>query len=144
MKICTKCNLSLLSNEFNFQKSRCDGLYPICKKCLKDENLRYKRSVIGIIKQTYADMKKRVSNPQYKYWYGKPLLSQNEFELFVDNNIDIFNKLYEDWILSGHKNKLKPSIDRKDSSIGYIESNMQFITTEENREKARVKKFWKR
>lgn len=140
-KFCTKCQNVKSKNEFTKQKLRKDGLYPFCRYCLCNENLIYKRSFIGVINQMYSDMKKRVSTPKYIYWYGKSILSKQKFEYWIKRN-NKFKRLFNIWKNKDYNNMIKPSIDRINSNEGYILGNIQILLNEENRTKARNKRWY--
>ena len=48
----------------------------------------------------------------------------------------IFHELYDEWVQSGYKRRLKPSADRKHDDIHYCMSNIQLMTWGENKDKA--------
>ncbi len=62
-----------------------------------------------------------------------PTYTKQEFKDFVliTNKID-FERIYNDWVASGHMKNLTPSIDRIDNSLGYVFSNMRVTTWEDN------------
>lgn len=138
IKFCTKCRKNKNLLDFTNQKSRKDGLYPFCKDCLKDENLKYKRSIKGLINSAYSGMKRRVlsKNYEHRFWFGKSILSKEEFiKLIILNKIKCL-KLYIIWKNNNFDNNFTPSVDRKNSNIGYTKENITFLPTQENRYKA--------
>jgi hypothetical protein len=145
LKLCTKCNITKSTLEFSNQRFRNDGLYPFCKSCLKNENLRYKRSVKGLINSAYSGMKRRVSSKNYehRFWFGKSLLTKEEFIELVNKNKIKCLKLYIIWRNNNFNNNFTPSVDRKDSSIGYTKENITFLPTQENRYKATLWRYKK-
>ena len=58
-----------------------------------------------------------------------------------------FHELYSEWVNSGYKKRLKPSVDRKHDDIHYCMSNIQLMTWEENNKKSHIgcreRKFYK-
>jgi len=60
-------------------------------------------------------------------------ISLKEFKKWLSENN--FDKLWRDYENSGFDKWMKPSVDRTDSSIGYIFSNMKLMTWNENFEK---------
>jgi len=59
-----------------------------------------------------------------------------------------YHRLFEQWVSSGYKRSLAPSIDRIDHTQGYRADNIQFITQSENARKgcwehpSRIRKAW--
>jgi len=48
----------------------------------------------------------------------------------------LFDLLYTNWINCGKPRSLKPSVDRINDTVGYLFTNIQFVTTGENIQKA--------
>lgn len=73
-----------------------------------------------------------MSKKNKKHLYdGMEILKKEVFYRWALENPE-FNKLYDEYKKSGFKMKLAPSIDREDSSVGYVISNMRFLTHSEN------------
>lgn len=85
------------------------------------------------LKKLYSGIKSRVTSSTKEkahLYYGLELLPKKEFIDFSLNSN--FPLLYEAWLSSGKKRPLVPSIDRIDSSKGYILSNIRWVTLSEN------------
>ena len=67
------------------------------------------------------------------------MLNYEQYCVWVKDNIDTFDLLYEQWAKSGFDRRLTPSIDRIDNSEGYIASNMRWVTLSENSSKGSKK-----
>ena len=64
-----------------------------------------------------------------------PCLSKEEFINFtIQNSLKIEN-LYKNWKENKFMQKLTPSVDRINPNLGYIPSNIQFLTYSENTSK---------
>lgn len=50
------------------------------------------------------------------------------------NSQTIFHELFDEWLQSGCKPRLKPSVDRKENNTHYCISNIQLMTWEKNRQ----------
>lgn len=104
---------------------------------LKNGNIHtkvYEKTRKGKLVRTYRNMLSRVLGIQKKkeHLYGG--LAVLDKELFYEwslRNSD-FNTLFDAWVKSGYDRKLSPSIDRKDTSVGYTLENIQWITHSEN------------
>lgn len=67
--------------------------------------------------------------------HKKPSYTKDELIDWVNSQVH-FNKLYNDWVNSGFKRKLVPSIDRKDNNLGYTFSNIKLVTFGINEERS--------
>lgn len=96
---------------------------------------KYSKTINGLLVRIYQNMKGRVLGIQKKdypnLYKGKELLDRHVFYDWAKSDCN-FNLLYEKWVLSGYDRKLVPSIDRIDSSMGYILENIRWITFSEN------------
>jgi len=126
-KRCTKCgNIKPLS-DFNKQSSTKDGLSYMCRECHKQSILEYGRTKVGLIHQLYRHQKANSNRRNHDL----PSYSSKELIEWVLSHPN-FDELYNNWVESGYKKKLKPSIDRLNNDIGYTFNNIQLVTWEEN------------
>lgn len=97
------------------------------------------RSFEGRIAGAYSGMKQRVEGRgqvKTRHLYkGLPLLARDEFVGWSRESLT-YRELYAAWVAEGHPLKLTPSIDRIDSSQGYLLENMRWITYGENSARA--------
>ena len=82
----------------------------------------YEKTKKGFLMRLYHNMKCRVNGVQTnraKYFKGVELLGKEEFYDWANKHL-LFHKLFYDWEISGYERRLVPSIDRIDSSKGYV------------------------
>jgi hypothetical protein len=98
------------------------------KPCDRASNLRYRRSKRGKIKTTYAHMKKRVRGKckSANLYKGLKLLNQLKFFAWSYDDPD-FNRIFDIWVASNYEDSIKPSIDRIDTTKGYVLGNMRWV-----------------
>lgn len=142
MKTCNKCNLNKEFEDFHKKKSTKDGLDTYCKVCAnsiirerrsKNNNsstLKYEKTRKGKLVRTYRNMTSRVKGilkSKNHLYLGLEILDK---EIFYEWSLanDDYNKLFDDWVASNYDLKLSPSIDRRDSSKGYVLDNMRWVT----------------
>ena len=80
---------------------------------------------------TYDSMQNRVAGHKDIRYLGLEIISRVSFYEWAQNRVD-FNMLFLLWKEGGHKLKLKPTVDRIDSSRGYMIENMRWLTFSEN------------
>lgn len=108
---------------------------------LKTRAYRYTRR--GRLLWTYLNMKKRVQgrDPRKKHLYaGLSILPKEEFIKWGLSHTE-YNRLFDEWELSGYSPKLRPSIDRIDTRHGYDIDNMQWLTLSANSTKAGLSRY---
>lgn len=92
---------------------------------------KYERTKKGFLMRKYHHMMGRVKGEAwYKcvyLWAGKEILNKNEFYEWAINDNE-FHRLFDQWEKSGYERKLCPSVDRIDSSLGYVMGNMEWVT----------------
>lgn len=129
-KKCFKCGKDKPLSEFYKHSGMADGHLNKCKDCIREyvnnNQTDYDRTEKGVIRVMY---KTQVRNRKVKK-LSAPEYSKLELsEWLYKNN---FKKLYEDWVASGYKKNLKPSVDRLDTNKGYSFDNIQLVTWGEN------------
>ena len=100
---------------------------------------------IGFLGNLYSRMRERImgQRPTKAHLYvGKELLTRSEFYAWATTSEE-FHKLFKAYKESGYSIKLVPTIDRIDSSIGYILSNMEWVTHSENSRRGALSR-WKK
>jgi len=93
----------------------------------------YYKTPTGHMVKAYTNMSQRVRGVQkkyYKYYKDLPILSRQDFYRWTKRTR--YMKLWKAWADSGYQCSLSPSIDRIDSSKGYVIGNMQWITKSDN------------
>jgi hypothetical protein len=82
----------------------------------------------------YEGLKARVNSKnsaKSHLYYGKEIMPKQTFiDLYLTN--DSFLALFKQWQESGFLLKLTPTPVRKDSKLGYIQSNIEWVTHSEN------------
>lgn len=104
---------------------------------------KYEKTKKGFLMRLYRNMKSRIEGVQKEKYYlyeGKELLSKEDFYKWALNN-DQFHKLYDEYEESSYERQKAPSVDRIDSSKGYIVENMEFITTAENSRRGSISRW---
>jgi hypothetical protein len=127
MKKCTKCDIEKPLNEFSKDTYKKTGLKSWCKICANTHNINRRRTIKGKLIEMYKDQVTRSKNNDY----GLPTYTKDDFiDYWIDNPLYI--ELYTNWVNSGYKKDLAPSIDRIDNYKGYSFENTQLMTSIEN------------
>lgn len=124
---CTKCKKPL--DRSSFYKNG-DSISRQCKDCIRAPS----RTRTGLVKAMMASQRrnsKRRKHPKPSY-----LLKELRVWVFSQEN---FEKLYLDWVESGHNTRLIPSCDRLDDTKPYSFDNIQLTTWGLNDEKQKTK-----
>jgi hypothetical protein len=110
---------------------------------IASNNRRYHKTKKGKLMLTYNNMTRRVTGYVKPHLYkGLDICSRDVFyDWSLDN--ESFNYLYIDWVDSGFKRALSPSIDRIDTNKGYVSGNIQWITLSENSKKGAISRHKK-
>jgi hypothetical protein len=154
MKKCNKCQEIKNIEDFHKKKSNNDGLDTYCKVCAnsiirerRKENsnsstFKYEKTLKGKLVRTYRNMTSRVNGilkSKIHLYLGLDILDKHIFYEWSLNNEE-YNTLFNNWVVSGYKIKLSPSIDRKDASMGYTLDNIRWVTFEYNSLNTRTRK----
>ena len=95
---------------------------------------KYEKTENGFLMRMYRNMKSRVTGVQQKkahLYLGKELLNKEEFYEWAKCS-PMFMVLFRQYKESGYEQKQAPTVDRLDSSKGYILDNMQWVTQSVN------------
>lgn len=146
MRECKKCYTLKKLEEFPKHPECADGRKFVCKDCVyarqkvqvresgNSAHRKYAMTEKGFLVRTYSNMLGRVNGlvkSKRHLYFGLEILSREDFYNWSLNNPD-FKKLIDVYRESGYDRKLAPSIDRIDSSKGYILGNIRWLTHSEN------------
>lgn len=146
-KICSKCKIEKLVEEFTKNKSQNDGLKLWCKQCCYESHLMYMKNG-G--KEKVLENSRTIKSRKYQKTY-RDNIKNNHYERLLlksckdrakRNGLD-FNLELCDIIIPALcpvlKKELvvgdiwwKPTVDRIDSSKGYIKGNIQVLSMRAN------------
>lgn len=91
---------------------------------------KYEKTISGFLMRTHRNMRSRVSGIQHfkaHLYKGLEVLSRKDFYEWAKANKD-FQRLYRQWVATGYDRKLTPSINRIDTTKGYVPGNMEWLT----------------
>lgn len=115
---------------------------------LKNNNVctkKYEKTQKGFLMRLYRNMLSRITGIQkekHHLYKGKDILSKEAFYEWAQNSPDFFD-LWDHYKESGYQQKLAPSVDRKDSSLGYEPHNMEWVTHSENSRRGAIQRHQK-
>lgn len=95
---------------------------------------KYEKTQSGFLMRLYRNMQSRITGVQYKkhhLYTGKSLLPRETFYAWAKQH-PVFLSLWTVYEQSDYEQKLAPSVDRIDSSVGYELENMEWVTHSEN------------
>lgn len=106
-------------------------------KSRKAYQRKYRRSIEGFLTHLHHRMVNRtkgITTNTPEIYVGLPVLSKQEFLSWVHGSMvgDEFYVLYKKWVDSNYSKRLTPSVDRIDSSKGYVEGNIRWVTASQN------------
>ena len=93
-----------------------------------------KATIDVFLKNLYRSMKRRVNGQATKrpdLYTGLPILPREVFIEWSKNHPD-FLKLYKRWLSSEFDRKLTPTVNRMNSSKGYLLNNIEWMTNSQN------------
>lgn len=136
LKKCYSCKSMKELLHFNKNKTKIDGYSTECKVCIREYDLKYRRSKTGLISQIYSHQKSKSK----KRNHPSPTYTKQELKEWLFSQ-ELFHKLFEEWELSNYDMNLTPSVDRKNDYIGYTINNIQIMTCKKNTIKGGIDRF---
>ena len=139
MKICSKCNNSLEISNFYTTGKKADGspkYQSWCKICISDKMKSYHKKTWGDEKLQFTAFKRTKSVRAYITYLRQKAIKRKNSCLSLDDLKQIWNNQSGKCALTGWDMTMilgkgnistNASIDRIDSSLGYVENNVQFI-----------------
>ena len=100
-----------------------DGISYRCKSCDKECFYKYIKTEGGVLSQIYSTQK-RSSKAR---GHAPPSYSKKELSTWLYEHG--FKEIYKNWVLSGYKKVLKPSVDRKNDYLPYTLDNLLRVCT---------------
>lgn len=107
---------------------------------------KYERTHGGKLMRIYRNMKSRVEGVQREkahLYSGLELIGKHQFYEWAVESPEFWT-LFDAWRDSGFSRKLAPSVDRIDSSRGYVIGNMEWVTHSENSRRGAISKGLKK
>jgi len=130
MKKCSKCKEVKELIEFGVNNTSKDGLKFSCRACRQIAKYKFTRLPNGVTGDIYA--KQRASSRRRKH--PEPAYSLQEFREWMYSQPNWLT-LYNAWVESGYKQKLRPSADRNSNYLPYTFDNLTLMTWLENKTK---------
>ena len=129
-KKCCHCGKIKPVSDFYKNRSKKDGFQHRCKDCSDEATIASRRTKKGLVSRIYADQK----NNSKRRGHRLPEYTKNELQDWLFSQT-LFHELYDEWVRSGYKKRLTPSVDRKYDDIHYCMRNIQLMTWGDNRDK---------
>ena len=95
---------------------------------------KYEKTKNGFLVRKYRNMLSRINGVQkhkHHLYVGKQILDKKDFYNWALSHED-FHKLFKDYEDSGYNRKLCPTVDRINPCLGYVLSNIRWLTHSEN------------
>ncbi len=102
-------------------------------KNVKKYNDKFRKSKKGVVSSIYFGQKGSSKSRGHRL----PEYSIDELSDWLYSQV-LFHKLYSEWVHSGFKKRLKPSVDRKHDELHYCMNNIQLMTWGENNTKSHL------
>ena len=133
LKICGGSHNEKPINKFLKEKRNKSGLASYCKECVALSKAKYLKTKKWIISTIYDSQKLHSK----KRGHRPPEYTKQELKEWAYSQ-QLFHELYNEWVRSGYKTRLKPSVDRKHDNIHYCIGNIQLMNFRENEMKKAI------
>lgn len=104
---------------------------------------KYEKTKRGFLMRLYRNMESRINGIQkqkHHLYKGKYLLPREDFYAWA-MSCELFHQLFYDWQYLDFDRKSTPSVDRVNSSIGYVVENMEWVTHSENSRRGNMSRY---
>lgn len=95
------------------------------------KSLLYRRTFKGYFSDAYHRILWRCNGGDERYT-GMLFMSRDEWREFLEETIEDRKVLYDEWVATGYRVRISPSIDRIDSTQGYVVGNCRWLPQWEN------------
>lgn len=151
-KLCNNCGQIKDISQYKKHTSTKDRLSNFCRECTNLKQIEYRKNVNdkctkeyektykGYLVRMYRNMKSRVMGVQKEkchLYKGKEILPKDIFYEWALNNPN-YKVLFDNYKDNGYNQKLAPSVDRINSSLGYTLGNIEFVTHSENSRRSSI------
>lgn len=130
MKLCFKCQENKPITEFYKHPQMSDGYLGKCKQCtkadVKNNIVDYTLTEKGVIRVIYKSQR---SNSKSRKMIPPEYSKKELKEWLYKNN---FKQLFDNWVASGYKKNVKPSVDRINDYKPYSFNNIKLGTWLDN------------
>jgi hypothetical protein len=110
------------------------------KKTKNADTKKYEKTKSGYLMRMYRNMRSRIVGIQKKkahLYVGKEILAKEDFYEWARCS-PMFIVLWERYVRGGYQQKTAPTVDRKDSSLGYILDNMEWVDHSVNSQRGAI------
>ena len=143
-KVCTKCKEEKPISAFGVDARGKDGIRASCKDCRNAYfTMKRRTDSLTFIGFLYKEIKRRTRGKGTRspeLYIGLDVMSKSEFVKFSLCKSSGFMELFQQWNDNEWSHLMTPSIDRLDSSKGYVEGNIEWVTAQDNYRRATVKR----
>jgi len=94
-------------------------------------SILYRKTFTGCFSEVYGRIRNRCNGGNERYT-GMPLMNRDEWRKFLEDTVEDRKVLWGEWVASGYRLRMAPSIDRIDSAKGYIVGNCRWLPQWEN------------
>ena len=129
MKTCRACNIKKVNAEFYKHRTNKDGLSGYCKPCAVSFNSKRYASLEKKAKVMVLNAKGRAKKKKLEFCLTEEMIAPRVINGVCELTGIAFDLSYKS---ASRKNPFSPSIDRIDSSKGYVLSNIRVVLTAVN------------
>jgi len=129
LKTCKACNIKKVNGDFYKHRNNKDGLAGYCRTCMNVFNTKRYDSLEGKAKTMVLAAKARAKSKNLEFDLDEKMIAPRVIKGVCEFTGIAFDLSYK---TESFKNPFSPSIDRIDSSKGYVLSNIRVVLTAVN------------